>query len=106
MWPSNVWLGTSVEDDRVLHRVDELRHVPASVRFLSCEPLIGPLTRLCLENIQWVIVGGESGPGARPMNEQWVLHIKRECAQRGVPFFFKQWGGVIRRPPQAEIIER
>jgi protein gp37 len=93
-WPQNVWMGTSVEDDRVIGRVEELRHVPARVRFLSCEPLIGPLTRLSLDGIHWVIVGGESGPGARPMEEEWALHIKRLCAKRNVAFFFKQWGGV------------
>ena len=93
-WPANVWMGTSVEDGRVLGRVDELRRVPAWVRFLSCEPLIGPLTGLFLDDIHWVIVGGESGPGARPMHEKWVLEIKRLCASNKVPFFFKQWGGV------------
>jgi protein gp37 len=96
-WPSNVWMGTSVEDKRVLYRVDELRHVPARTRFLSCEPLIGPLMGLRLDDIHWVIVGGESGPGARPMEAQWVLQIKRLCGERGVPFFFKQWGGVSKK---------
>lgn len=96
-WPANVWMGTSVEDARVLHRVDELRTIPAKVRFLSCEPLIGPLTGLSLKHIDWVIVGGESGPGARPMAEQWVLRIKRLCEKKSVPFFFKQWGGVNKK---------
>jgi protein gp37 len=93
-WPQNVWMGTSVEDDRVIDRVDELRRVPAQIRFLSCEPLIGPLKGLSLRGIHWVIVGGESGPGARPMDERWVLQIKRLCDKHEVPFFFKQWGGV------------
>ena len=93
-WPSNVWMGVSVEDARVISRVNDLRHVPAQVRFLSCEPLIGPLTGLRLEGIHWVIVGGESGPGARPMKESWVNAIHAECVRSSVPFFFKQWGGV------------
>jgi len=93
-WPKNVWMGTSVEDDRVINRVNELRRIPSQIRFLSCEPLIGPLKRLSLRGINWVIVGGESGPGARPMDEQWVLQIKRLCDKSEIPFFFKQWGGV------------
>jgi protein gp37 len=96
-WPANVWLGASVEDDRVLDRVDALRQVPARVRFLSCEPLIGPLTRLSLEGVHWVIVGGESGPGARPMAEEWVIAIKSKCKKHGIPFFFKQWGGTNKK---------
>jgi protein gp37 len=93
-WPRNVWMGTSVEDERVIKRVDDLRLVPACIRFLSCEPLIGPLGGLSLRGIDWVIVGGESGPGARAMEEKWVLQIKRLCDVSNVPFFFKQWGGV------------
>ena len=93
-WPSNVWIGVSVEDARVMGRIPDLAAVPARVRFLSCEPLIGPLENLPLTGIHWVIVGGESGPGARPMNEQWVESIYRQCQRGGVPFFFKQWGGV------------
>jgi protein gp37 len=96
-WPDNVWMGTSVEDARVLDRVDALRAIPARIRFLSCEPLIGPMPGLSLKGINWVIVGGESGPGARPMEERWVLTIKRLCERRGVPFFFKQWGGVNKK---------
>jgi protein gp37 len=93
-WPRNVWMGTSVEDNRVVGRVDELRRIPSRIRFLSCEPLIGPLDGLALKGIHWVIVGGESGPGARPMDERWVLHVRRLCEKHKVPFFFKQWGGV------------
>lgn len=93
-WPGNVWMGVSVESSRVLNRVDHLRSVPAAVRFLSCEPLIGPLDRLSLADIDWVIVGGESGPNARPMEESWVRAIRAKCASAKVPFFFKQWGGV------------
>lgn len=93
-WPSNVWMGVSVEDDRVLHRIRDLRSVPAEIRFLSLEPLIGPLPNLDLSGIHWVIVGGESGPGARPMKAQWVREIRAQCRRQSVPFFFKQWGGV------------
>lgn len=93
-WPTNVWMGVSVEDKRVLGRIADLRQVPARVRFLSCEPLLGPLDELNLEGIAWVIVGGESGPGARPMQQQWVESILGNCRRAKVPFFFKQWGGV------------
>lgn len=93
-WPENVWMGVSVESARVVNRVDQLRQVPAAIRFLSCEPLISPLVNLDLEGIHWVIVGGESGPGARPMREVWAQDIRAQCETRGVPFFFKQWGGV------------
>lgn len=90
-WPENVWMGVSVENQRWTCRVDDLRKVPAKVRFLSCEPLLGPLS-LDLTSIDWVIVGGESGPGARPMKSQWVREIRRQCEDAGVAFFFKQWG--------------
>jgi protein gp37 len=93
-WPPNVWMGVSVEDSRVLSRVDHLRAVPAAIRFLSCEPLIGSLSGIDLAEIHWVIVGGESGPYARPMKIQWVREIFRACRKHDVPFFFKQWGGV------------
>lgn len=91
-WPPNVWLGTSVENARVLHRVDDLRKVPAEVRFLSCEPLLGPLPGLDLSGIGWVIGGGESGPKARPMHPDWVRSLRDRCVAAGVPFFFKQHG--------------
>lgn len=93
-WSPNIWAGVSVEDQRLLHRIDALRGVPAHVRFLSCEPLLGPLDRLPLDGVHWVIVGGESGPGARPMRPDWVRAIRDQCAAAAVPFFFKQWGGV------------
>lgn len=93
-WPRNVWMGVSVEDSRVLSRIDDLRRVPAKIRFLSCEPLIGSLAGIDLTNIHWVIVGGESGFGARPMKIEWVREIFRACRKADVPFFFKQWGGV------------
>lgn len=102
-WPSNVWMGVSVEDSRVLQRIDDLRQVPAAIRFLSCEPLIGALDPLDLTQIDWVIVGGESGPGARPMHMQWVEAIRQECERSGVLFFFKQWGGVNKRRNGREL---
>lgn len=95
-WSLNVWMGTSVENDSVLHRVSELRVVPP-IRFLSIEPLLGPLEGLDLSGIQWVIVGGESGPGARPMEADWVRPIRDQCVKRRVPFFFKQWGGTNKK---------
>jgi protein gp37 len=93
-WRSNIWIGTSVENQDYVWRASALENVPASVRFLSIEPLLGPVENLPLDNIRWVIVGGESGPGARPMKEAWVTRIRDECEQAGVHFFFKQWGGV------------
>jgi len=93
-WPANVWMGVSVENAEALPRISDLREVPAAVRFLSCEPLIGSLAGIDLRGIHWVIVGGESGPGARPMSITWVREIYRACRNQKVPFFFKQWGGV------------
>ena len=93
-WPRNVWIGVSVENDAVLNRVQDLVQVPASIRFLSCEPLIGPLDDIPLTGIHWVIVGGESGPRARPMKAEWVESIYAQCREAEVKFFFKQWGGV------------
>jgi len=91
-WPSNVWMGVSVETDRYTFRVDHLRNVPAAVRFVSAEPLLGPLPSLNLDGISWVIVGGESGHGARPMHPDWVRDIRDRCDDNDVAFFFKQWG--------------
>lgn len=96
-WPKNVWMGTSVESDKYFDRIRVLQEIPAKVRFLSCEPLLGPLKRMPLKRIHWVIVGGESGPGARPMEAEWVHDIKDQCELSGVPFFFKQWGGVRKK---------
>lgn len=93
-WPNNVWMGVSVERQDYTSRIDHLRRAPAAVRFLSCEPLLGPLS-LDLTGIQWVIVGGESGPGARPMNLDWVRDLQRQCTEAGAPFFLKQLGGAI-----------
>ena len=92
-WPANVWMGVSVEDSAALGRIAELREVPAAVRFLSCEPLLGPLDGLDLDGIGWLIVGGESGPGARPMHPAWPRGLRDACLTAGVPYFFKQWGG-------------
>jgi protein gp37 len=97
-WPANLWMGVSVEDASTMFRVDHLRSIPAAVRFLSCEPLIGGLDGLDLRGIHWVIAGGESGPDHRPLDPQWVTDIRDNCATSGVPFFFKQWGG---RTPKA-----
>src|SRR6266498_1504152 len=98
-WPArNVWLGTSIESDRYTWRADQLRGTPAAVRFLSLEPLLGPLPSLDLEGIDWVIVGGESGPRHRPLDLDWVRELRDRCLAAGVAFFFKQWGG---RTPKA-----
>ena len=92
-WHPNIWLGVSIENADYVHRIEDLRRTGAHVRFLSLEPLLGPLPKLDLEGIDWVIVGGESGPKARPMKPEWVRQIRDQCLETGVPFFFKQWGG-------------
>lgn len=92
-WSNNIWMGVSVENQRYSFRIDHLRKVPSNIRFLSLEPLIGPLPDLDLTGIHWVIVGGESGYRARPINPDWVRDIRDQCAEASVPFFFKQWGG-------------
>jgi protein gp37 len=92
-WPDNVWMGVTVEDALNRDRVVDLQAVPAKVRFLSCEPLLEEIRRLPLDGIDWVIVGGESGPGARPMKKEWVLSVRNQCDKAGVAFYFKQWGG-------------
>ena len=102
-WSPNIWMGVSVEDDRVLYRISDLQAVPASIRFLSCEPLLGPLYHLPLQGIHWVIVGGESGPGARPVDRSWVNSILSQCQLAGIPFFFKQWGGVRKNRAGREL---
>lgn len=93
----NIWAGVTVEDALYKNRIDDLRQVPACVRFLSLEPLLGPLPLLNLSGIHWVIVGGESGPGARPMEAEWATSIRDQCLEAKVPFFFKQWGGVNKK---------
>ena len=97
MWTENVWAGVSVENSGYLSRIDDLRQTAAFVKFLSLEPLLGPLADLDLDGIDWVIVGGESGPGARPMKKEWVIDIRNQCERAGIPFFFKQWGGVDKK---------
>jgi protein gp37 len=95
--PKNVWIGVSVENEAVKFRIDDLRWIPTTIRFLSFEPLLGQFASLDLSNIDWVIVGGESGPGARPMKKEWVIQIKEQCIEQNVPFFFKQWGGINKK---------
>jgi protein gp37 len=102
-WSNNIWLGTSVEDKRVIDRIDLLRLNDAFIKFLSCEPLIGPLTGINLSEIDWVIVGGESGKNPRPMKKEWVLEIKEQCEFFGSAFFFKQWGGKNKKKAGREL---
>lgn len=102
-WPPNVWMGVSVESPRYFDRIAHLQGVPAAVRFLSLEPLLAPLSGLPLGGIGWVIVGGESGPGARPMEVAWVREIRDRCQEQGVAFFFKQWGGVQKKRTGREL---
>jgi protein gp37 len=96
-WPPNVWMGVSVESDAYRARIDDLRRTRAALRFLSLEPLLGPLPELDLRGIDWVIAGGESGPGARPMEAAWALDLRDQCRAAAVPFFFKQWGGANKK---------
>ena len=102
-WPENVWQGVSVESADYAFRIDHLRTTGARVRFISVEPLLGAIPTLDLTDIHWVIVGGESGPGARPMREEWVLEIRDQSRDAGVPFFFKQWGGVNKKKSGREL---
>lgn len=96
-WPKNIWMGVSVESPQYVRRIADLQSVPAAVRFLSVEPLLAPIPRLPLTGIDWVILGGESGPGSRSMNVDWVRNIRDRCIAQNVPFFFKQWGGVRKK---------
>ena len=96
-WPPNVWMGVSIENQDYTFRIDHLRQTESLVKFLSLEPLLGPLPNLNLRNIDWVIVGGESGPGARPIGEKWVTDIRDQCLVSHIPFFFKQWGGTRKK---------
>ena len=102
-WAPNIWMGVSIEDDIVQHRMDDLRDTDAKVKFLSIEPLIGQLTPIWLDDIDWVIVGGESGKTPRPMKPQWAREIRDACVLQRVPFFFKQWGGVNKRNAGREL---
>jgi protein gp37 len=97
-WPENLWMGVSVESAKYKFRVDHLRQIPAATKFLSIEPLLGPIGELNLDGINWVIVGGESGHGARPLKHEWIVEVRDQCVAQNVPFFFKQWGG---RTPKA-----
>jgi protein gp37 len=101
-WPDNVWAGVSVESQAWTWRIEVLKQISAKIRFLSCEPLLGEL-QLSLDNLHWIIVGGESGVGARPMNIEWVRDIRDQCLQAKVPFFFKQWGGVQKKKYGREL---
>ncbi len=96
-WPDNVWMGVSVENSNYTYRIDHLRRTGAKIKFLSLEPLLGPMHNLKLEGIQWAIIGGESGPGARPLDPDWVLDIRDQCILAEVPFYFKQWGGINKK---------
>ena len=96
-WSQNIWMGVSVENQDYVHRIDALRDIPATVRFLSLEPLLGPISDVILSGIDWVIVGGESGPKSRPLDPEWVRKLRDKCTGDGIPFFFKQWGGVRKK---------
>jgi len=96
-WPENVWMGVSVENQDYTYRIDQLRRTGAKIKFLSMEPLIGPVIKINLDNIDWVIVGGESGPGSRTIEKKWVLELRNQCKETNIPFFFKQWGGTNKK---------
>ncbi len=103
-WSRNIWIGTTVESYRYVHRIEALRKVPAAVRFISFEPLLSPIPMATsLVGIQWAIIGGESGPGARPMEKSWVTDLKKVCRKHGTAFFFKQWGGVNKKATGREL---
>jgi protein gp37 len=102
-WQSHIWMGVSVESETYAFRIDHLRQTQAHIKFLSLEPLLGPLPNLDLSGIDWVIVGGESGPHARPMRPEWVLDIRDQCLTANVPFFFKQWGGTRKNVTGREL---
>ena len=105
-WGNNIWMGVSVENEKVMYRIGDLQQTNARVKFLSCEPLIGPLTNMDLNGIEWVIVGGESGRNPRPMKEEWVLNILEQCQTQEVKFFFKQWGGTNKKKTGRLLLNR
>jgi protein gp37 len=96
-WPENIWAGVTVESAQYYKRLDDLRQVPSEVRFVSMEPMLGPMSDFPIDDIDWIVLGGESGPGARPMEKQWVNEVHNRCKQNNIPFFFKQWGGSNRK---------
>jgi protein gp37 len=102
-WADNIWMGVSIESQKYTCRIEHLRQAGAKIKFLSLEPLLGPLRHLHLEGMDWVIVGGESGPKARPMDPAWVIDIRDQCLEAGVTFFFKQWGGVRKKKAGREL---
>lgn len=102
-WSENIWMGVSVESEEYLWRIDHLRAVPSAIKFLSLEPLLGPLKNIDLNGIDWVIVGGESGPKARPVKKEWITEIRDQCLRAGVKFFFKQWGGMNKKLAGREL---
>lgn len=103
-WTENIWMGVSVENNDFVHRINHLRNTPAKIKFLSLEPLLSPLPKLNLHNIDWVIVGGESGRKPRPIKEEWVIDIKNQCMSANVEFFFKQWGGMNKKANGRELL--
>lgn len=103
-WSENIWMGVTVEDINSIDRIDLLRKTSATIKFLSLEPLLSPLPNLNLLDIDWVIVGGESGPKARPVSEEWVIDIKEQCERKNIPFFFKQWGGKNKKQTGKELM--
>lgn len=96
-WTNNIWMGVTVEDKDNIYRIDHLRECNAKVKFLSCEPLLGSVRSMNIDNLDWVIVGGESGPNARLMKKEWVIVVRDQCIEKGVPYFFKQWGGLRKK---------
>lgn len=96
-WAPHIWMGVSVENEKYIYRIDDLRKTAAAVKFLSLEPLLGPLRKLNLNGVDWIIVGGESGPGARPIDPEWVTDLRDQCSKANLPFFFKQWGGIQKK---------
>jgi len=102
-WKDHIWMGVTVEDEHSMSRIDQLRRTNAKIKFLSLEPLLGSLGKLNLTNIDWVIVGGESGPKARPVKPVWIRSMRDQCLEQGVPFFFKQWGGVRKKENGREL---
>jgi protein gp37 len=102
-WASNIWMGVTVEAENYMYRIEHLKRTDTAIKFLSLEPLLSPINNLSLAGIDWVIVGGESGPNARPMKKDWVVDIRNQCQNKNVPFFFKQWGGINKKKAGREL---